>query len=164
MGPLTQAKAQLDVIAAQADLANRQAELRQRQLVAEVIKPAEAEADKVRILAQADAERIRIQAAAAASHDRVALDRMLIDQLPQIVKEAASGLAGANVNVLNGAEGLGELTAGLVAQGLTILDSVKRNLAASPTARAGADPDEDDGDGGDARALPAGSVDGEATK
>jgi uncharacterized membrane protein YqiK len=164
VGPLTQAKAQRDVISAQAELANEQAELRQRQLVAEVIRPAEAEADKVRILAQADAERIRIQAAAAASHDRVALDRMLIDQLPQIVKEAASGLAGANVNVLNGAEGLGELTAGLVAQGLTILDSVKRNLAASPTARAGADPDEDDGDGGDARALPAGSVDGEATK
>src|SRR5262245_44717641 len=164
VGPLTQAKAQLDVIAAQANLANRQAELRQRQLVAEVVRPAEAEADKVRILAQADAERIRIQAAAAASHDRVALDRMLIDQLPQIVKEAANGLAGANVNVLNGAEGLGELTAGLVAQGLTILDSVKRNLAASPTARAGADPDADDGDGGEPPALPSGSVDGEAAR
>jgi flotillin len=164
VGPLTQAKAQLDVIAAQADLANRQAELRQRQLVAEVIKPAEAEADKVRILAQADAERIRIQAAAAASNDRVALDRMLIDQLPQIVKEAANGLAGANVNVLNGAEGLGELTAGLVAQGLTILDSVKRNLAALPTARADADPDSGEGDNGEARALPGGSVDGEAAR
>ena len=151
VGPLTQAKAQLDVIAAQAELAHQQAELRQRQLVAEVIKPAEAEA-----------ERIRIQAAAAASHDRVALDRMLIDQLPQIVKEAASGLAGANVNVLNGAEGLGELTAGLVAQGLTILDSVKRNLAASPAVRSGVDPDADDGDGGETPALPGGSVDGEA--
>src|SRR5262250_556526 len=149
VGPLTQAKAQLDVIAAQANLANRQAELRQRQLVAEVVRPAEAEADKVRILAQADAERIRIQAAAAASHDRVALDRMLIDQLPQIVKEAASGLAGANVNVLNGAEGLSELTAGLVAQGMTILDSVKKNLAGSSTVRTGADPDSGDGDGGE---------------
>src|SRR6266436_9591347 len=41
MGPLTQAKAQLDVIAAQTELAHQQAELRQRQLVAEVIKPAE---------------------------------------------------------------------------------------------------------------------------
>jgi len=87
---------------------------------------------------------------------------MLIDQLPQIVKEAASGLAGANVNVLNGAEGLGELTAGLVAQGLTILDSVKRNLAASPAVRSGVDPDADDGDGGETPALPGGSVDGEA--
>jgi flotillin len=163
-GPLTQAQAQMGVIGAQAELANRQAELRQRQLVAEVIRPAEAEADKVRILAQADAEQMRVLAAAAASHDRVALDRMLIDQLPQIVREAASGLAGANVNVLNGAEGLGELTAGLVAQGLTILDSVKRNLAASPTVRVGADPDADDGDGGEGRALPGGSVDGEAAR
>ena len=157
MGPLTQAKAQRDVLTAQTELAHQQAELRQRQLVAEVIKPAEAEADKIRILAQADAERMRIQAAAAASHDRVALDRMLIDQLPLIVKEAASGLAGANVNVLNGAEGLGELTAGLVAQGLTILDSVKHNLAKSSTVRSGSGAGEDDGDD-DPRALPGGTA------
>jgi flotillin len=134
VGPLTQAQAQMEVIAAQAELARQQAELRERQLVAEVVKPAEAEAEKVRILAKADAERMRILAEAAASNDRVALDRMLIDQLPQIVKEAAGGLSGANVNVLNGAEGLSELAAGLVAQGLTILDSVKKNLAQEHTA------------------------------
>jgi flotillin len=163
VGPLMQAQAQRGVIDAQSDLANRQAELRQRQLVAEVIKPAEAEADRVRIIAQAEAERMRIQAAAAASHNRVALDRLLIDQLPQIVKEAANGLAGANLNVLNGAEGLGELTAGLVAQGLTILDSVKRNLAASPTASgAVADDGDDSGDETGTRALSAGSADGES--
>ena len=139
--------------------------MRQRQLVAEVVRPAEAEADKVRILAQADAERIRILAAAAASNDRVALDRMLIDQLPQIVKEAAGGLAGANVNVLNGAEGLGELTAGLVAQGLTILDSVKRNLAASPTVGSGAcDGEDDDSDAAAPRALSSGSPDGNSMR
>src|SRR5262249_56809459 len=80
------------------------------------------------------------------------------------VKEAGSGRAGHSVSVLNGAEGRGDLTAGLVAQGLTILDSVKRNLAASPTARAGADPDADDGDGGEPPALPSGSVDGEAAR
>ena len=94
----------------------------------------------MRIIAKADAERMRIQAEAAASHDRVALDRMLIDQLPLIVKEAAGGLAGANVNVLNGAEGLSELAAGLVGQGLTILDSIKRNLATSPESAAGGSP------------------------
>src|SRR5690349_17508917 len=169
VGPLTQAQAQMGVIAAQAELAQRQSELRQRQLVAEVIKPAEAEADKVRILAQADAERIQIQAAAAASHDRVALDRMLIDQLPQIVKEAAGGLAGANVNVLNGAEGLGELTAGLVAQGLTILDSVKKNLAGSSAVRPGFGSGEDDSDDDALRALPGspaetGSADGQPAR
>ncbi len=127
-GPLTQAQAQMEVIAAQADLAQRQSELRERQLVAEIVKPAQAEAERVRTIAQAEAERMRIQAEAAASHNRVALDRLLIDQLPQIVKEAAGGLAGANINVINGAEGLSELAAGLVAQGLTIMESVKKNL------------------------------------
>jgi uncharacterized membrane protein YqiK len=130
-GPLSQAQAQREVIAAQTELAVREAELRQQQLVAEVVRPAEADAQRVRILAQAEAERMKIQAEAAASYDRVALDRMLIDQLPQIVREAASGLAGANVNILNGADGLGEIAAGLVGQGLTILDSVKKNLVAS---------------------------------
>ncbi|NUR82933.1 MAG: flotillin, partial [Nonomuraea sp.] len=127
-GPLAQAHAQQEVLAAQTELAQRQAKLRQQQLVAEIVKPAEAEAERVRVLAAAEAQRMKIQAEAAASYDRVALDRMLIDQLPQIVKEAAGGLAGANVNVLNGADGLGEIAAGLVSQGLTILDSVRQNL------------------------------------
>ncbi|MER7795617.1 SPFH domain-containing protein [Streptomyces sp. NPDC097640] len=127
-GPLADAHAQQEVLAARTELAQRAADLRQQQLVAEIVKPAEAEAERIRVLALAEAERMRIQAEAAASHGRVALDRMLIDQLPQIVKEAANGLSGANVNVLNGADGLGEIAAGLVGQGLTILDSVRRSL------------------------------------
>jgi flotillin len=144
-GPLAQAKAQMEVLTAQAELAKRQAELRERQLVGEVIKPAEAEAEKVQILAKADAQRVTLQAEAAASHNRVALDRMLIEQLPQIVKEAAAGLAGSNLSVLNGAEGLSELAAGLVAQGITILDAVKKGL------------------NGDAVATPAGTASAAAT-
>jgi uncharacterized membrane protein YqiK len=130
-GPLAQAQAQRQVVAAQTELAQREAELRQQQLVAEVVKPAEAEAEKTRVLAVADAERIRIQAEAAASHNRVALDRMLIDQLPSIVREASAGLNGANVNILNGASGLGEMAASLVGQGLTIFDSIRSNLNTS---------------------------------
>ena len=132
-GPLAAAHAQQEVLTAQTELAQRAAELRQQQLVAEVVRPAEAEAERIRVLALAEAERMKIQAEAAASNDRVALDRMLIDQLPLIVKEAAGGLTGANVNVLNGADGLGEIAAGLVGQGLTILDSVRKNLGSSRT-------------------------------
>ncbi|MEY9873260.1 flotillin [Streptacidiphilus sp. MAP12-33] len=132
-GPLAAAHAQQEVLTAQTELAQRAAELRQQQLVAEIVKPAEAEAERIRVLALAEAAKMKIQAEAAASHDRVALDRMLIDQLPQIVKEAAGGLAGANVNVLNGADGLGEIAAGLVGQGLTILDSVRQNLGTPRT-------------------------------
>jgi flotillin len=146
-GPLAQAQAQMSVLAAQTELAHKQAELRQRQLVAEVVRPAEAEAEKVRILAQADAQRVTYQAEAAASHQRIALDRMLIDQLPQIVREAAGGLAGANVSVLNGADGLSEIAAGLVGQGLTILESVKKSLAGSaePAIMGSAEPAAEDG-------------------
>jgi flotillin len=131
-GPLAQAGAQRAVIAAQAELAQHQAELRQQQLVSEVIRPAEAEAQKVKILAIADAERTRIAAEAAASNNRVALDQLLINQLPQIVKEAAAGLNGAQVTVLNGADGLGEIAAGLVSQGLTILESVRKGVGVPP--------------------------------
>jgi flotillin len=131
-GPLAQAEAQQAVIATQAKLAQQRAELRQQELVSEVIRPAEAEAQKVKILAIADAERTRIAAEAAASNNRVALDQLLIAQLPQIVKEAAAGLAGANVTVLNGADGLGEIAAGLVSQGLTILESVRKGVGAGP--------------------------------
>jgi flotillin len=131
-GPLAQAGAQRAVIAAQAELAQHQAQLRQQQLVSEVIRPAEAEAEKVKILAIADAERTRIAAEAAASNNRVALDQLLIAQLPQIVREAAVGLAGANVSILNGADGLGEIAAGLVSQGLTILESVRKGVGVPP--------------------------------
>ncbi len=157
-GPLAQAQAQMGVLAAQTELAHRQAELRQSQLVSEVVKPAEAEAEKVRILAEAEAARITMQAKAAASNDRVALDRMLIDQLPQIVKEAAGGLAAANVSVLNGADGLSEIAAGLVGQGLTILESVKHSLSGSANREVVSFPEpSSDANGQQQAELPAGS-------
>jgi uncharacterized membrane protein YqiK len=131
-GPLAAARAQREVLAARTELAQREAELRQQQLVAEVVKPAEAEAERVRLLANAEAERMRVQAEAAASHNRVALDRMLIDQLPMIVREAAGGLNGANVNILNGADGISELAASLVGQGITIFESLRKNVGAAP--------------------------------
>ena len=127
-GPLAQAKAQQEVIDEQTRLAQRQAELRQQQLVSEIVKPAEAEAERVRILAKADAERTQILAAAAASSNRVALDQQLIAQLPLIVEKAAGGLANANVTLLNGSDGLSEVVSGLVGQGLAIFDTLRANV------------------------------------
>jgi flotillin len=124
-GPLAEAEAQREVLAMRTELAQRAAELRQQELLAEVVKPAEAEAERVRILAVADAEKMKILAEAAASHGRVALDKALIDQLPDIVEKAARGLANANVTVLNGAEGLTEVASGLVAQGRAIFDALR---------------------------------------
>jgi flotillin len=127
-GPLAQAQAQREVTTARTELAEREAELRQQQLRAEVVKPADAEAERIRILAEAEAQKTKIQAEAAAAHNGIALDQMLIDQLPQIVKEAAQGLRGANINMLNGTDGLGDIASGLVSQGMSILDSVKKGL------------------------------------
>ena len=129
-GPLAQAEAQREVIDAQTDLARRQADLRQQQLAAEVVRPAQAEAERITILAKADAQRTEIQAAAAASNNRVALDQLLIAQLPQIVEKAAAGLATANVTVLNGSDGLSEIVSGLVGQGLAIFDSIRGTMGA----------------------------------
>jgi regulator of protease activity HflC (stomatin/prohibitin superfamily) len=132
-GPLAAAEAQQQVTEAQAQLAQKQAELRQAQLVSEVIKPAEAEAERVRILAKADAERTEIQAAAAASNNRVSLDQLLIQQLPQIVEKAAGGLASAQVTVLNGSDGLSQVVSGLVGQGLAIFETIRGNLGGADT-------------------------------
>jgi uncharacterized membrane protein YqiK len=127
-GPLSAAQAQQDVLVEQAKVAERNAELRKAQLVAEVVKPAEAEAERIRTLAQAEADRTRMSAEAAASADRIALDQRIIEQLPQMIAAAASGLQNANVTVLNGAEGLNGTVASMAAQGLTILDTLTAGL------------------------------------
>jgi flotillin len=130
-GPLAHAVAQQQVIDAQTALAQQQAELARQTLVSTVIRPAEADAQRVTILAAADAERTKILAEAAQSHNRVALDQQLIAQLPLIVEKAAQGLAGAHLTVLNGSEGVTEVVSSLVGQGLAILDSIKQGVAGS---------------------------------
>ena len=41
------------------------------------------------------------------------------------MQAAASGIAGSNLTVLNGAQGVNELLAGLVGQGLSILELLR---------------------------------------
>ncbi len=137
-GPLAMAQAQQDVIREQTALAQRQAELRQQQLVSEVIKPALADAEKTQILAQADARATEVRAAAAASSNRVTLDQALIQQLPSIVEKAAQGLSGSNLTVLNGSEGLTDMVASLVSQGVAVYKSVRDNIQESAETEKGA--------------------------
>ncbi len=125
-GPLTQAEAQKAVVEAQTLLARQNAVLTEQLLLADVIKPAEAEASKTVAIAKADAEKTKLQAEAMAAANSVTLDQQLISQLPQIVKEAATGLQGANLTVLNGADGMGEMITGLVTQAMVVLDVMKK--------------------------------------
>jgi flotillin len=127
-GPLAAAQAQQAVLAEQAKVAERNAALREAQLQAEVIKPAEAEAERVRIAAEAQAAATRLAAEAAATSNRIALDQAVIAQLPELVRAAAQGLQGANLTVLNGADGLNDTVASLAAQGATILRTVMGGL------------------------------------
>ncbi|WP_228001518.1 SPFH domain-containing protein [Nocardia australiensis] len=136
-GPLAQAKALQEVLTAKSEQARKEAELREQQLQAEVVKPALAEAERVRILAVAEADRTRIQAEAAASNNRIALDQLLIEQLPEIVKQASTGLANANLTVLNGPDGVGELVNGMVGQGLTVFNSLQKALSSNDEENAG---------------------------
>lgn len=127
-GPLAQAQAQQEVLSEQAKVATATAELRRQQLVAEVIRPAEAEAERVRTIASAQADATRLQAEATSTNGAVVLQRMLVEKMPEILAAAAGELRQANVTVLNGAEGLGELVAGLAAQAGSILGIVREGF------------------------------------
>jgi len=125
-GPLAQAQAQQAVLAEQAKVATATAELRRQQLVAEVLRPAEAEAEKVRTLAKAEADATRFQAEATATRGGVVMERMLVEKMPEIVAAAAGELRHANVTVLNGSQGLADLVAGLATQAGSILEVLRR--------------------------------------
>ena len=129
-GPLAQAQASQQVIAEQTALAQRQAELAAQRLEAEVRRPADAEAYRKRTLAEAEADAFQARAAALrqGNQELIAADR-LMENLPAIVEAAARGLAGANLTVLNGTEGVSEVVAGLVGQGMSIFELLKKAAA-----------------------------------
>jgi uncharacterized membrane protein YqiK len=127
-GPLAAAQAQQAVLAEQALVAQKRAELRQAELIAEVVKPAEAEAERIKTLARAEADATKLSAEAAAAQDRIALDQLVIQQLPEMIRAAAQGLKGANLTVLDGAEGLNSVVASLAAQGMALLESVRNGV------------------------------------
>jgi len=120
------------VLAERAIVAQRNAELRQAELIAEVVKPAEAEAERIRALARAQADATKLSAEAAAAQDRIALDQAVIAQLPEMLRAAAQGLQGANVTVLDGAEGLNSVVASLAAQGMAVLETLRTGLRPQP--------------------------------
>jgi flotillin len=127
-GPLAFARAQQEVLVERSVVAQKNAELRQAELIAEVVRPAEAEAERIRTLAKAQADATKLSAEAAAAQDRIALDQLVIQQLPDMLRAAAAGLQGANVTVLDGAEGLNSVVASLAAQGMTLLETVRSGV------------------------------------
>jgi uncharacterized membrane protein YqiK len=148
-GPLAAAKASQDVIAEQTLLAQRQAELAAQRLEAEVRRPADAEAYRQRTLAEAQRDQAKFTADGAAYAERTTAEAQadankaratslrdgnqeliaaarIIESLPAIVQAAARGIAGSNLTILNGTEGVNEVLVGLVGQGMSILDTLKK--------------------------------------
>ncbi|GAA5612688.1 flotillin family protein [Streptomyces platensis] len=148
-GPLSQARASQEVIEEQTALAQRQASLAAQRLEAEVRRPADAEAYRLRTLAEAQRDQVRFEADARAYTERtvaqaradantalavslregnqelIAANRT-VENLPALAASAAQGLSGARLTVLNGSDGVNELVSGIVGQALTILDSLKQ--------------------------------------
>ena len=136
-GPLAAAKAQQSVLVERSLVAQKNAELRQAELVAEVVRPAQAEAERIVTLARAQADATKLSAEAAAAQDRIALDQLVIQQLPELLRAAAQGLQGANITVLDGAEGLNSVVASLAAQGMALLDAVRKGMGTVPATEPG---------------------------
>jgi hypothetical protein len=69
-----------------------------------------------------------MSAEASAAEGRIALEQAVINQLPELVAAAAEGLKGANLTVLDGANGLNEAVASIASQGAVVLRAVLGNL------------------------------------
>lgn len=59
----------------------------------------------------------------------------LIDILPSLVEAASRGIAGSNLTVLNGTDGVNQTVAGLGGEGLSIYDTLRKSLVVPPSAR-----------------------------
>ncbi|MGX1850787.1 SPFH domain-containing protein [Streptomyces sp. NBC_01456] len=147
-GPLSQARASQEVIEEQTALAQRQASLAAQRLEAEVRRPADAEAYRLRTLAEAGRDQVRFEADAHAYSERavaqaradantalaaslrdgnqelIAANRT-VENLPTLARAAAEGISGSRLTVLNGTDGMNEIVSGIVGQGMAILDSLK---------------------------------------
>jgi len=210
-GPLAQARASQEVIEQQTALAERTAQLTEKQLESEVRRPADAEAYKQRTLAEANRDSVKLQteaeafkqrALAEANRDTTKLNteaeanrrraiaeaeadaakvqalaaseahkaqadgesyaqrqiataeadainaradaltdgnqaliaaNKLIDILPALVEAASRGIAGANLTVLNGTDGVNQAVSGLVGQGLSIYETLRKSLVSTAT-------------------------------
>lgn len=104
---------------------------------------ANAHAERATAEGEADANRARAASLREGNQELIAASK-LIDALPSLVEAAARGIADSNLTILNGTQGVNEVVTGIVGQGLSILDVLKRSTAAAaaeaadPTPRAAA--------------------------
>jgi flotillin len=94
---------------------------------------ADAEAYTQRAVASAEAEAINVRADALTDGNQALIAaNKLIEMLPQLVEAAAKSIAGSNLTVLNGTEGVNQAVAGIVGQGLSIYETLRGALVNPP--------------------------------
>src|SRR5580692_8397590 len=123
-GPLAEARASQEVIEQQTALAQRRVDLAAQRLEAEVRRPAYAE--RTRAEAQAAANEAQAASLANGNQELIAANR-IVEVLPALSASAAQGIAGSNLTILNGTEGVSQVVAGMVGQGLAILDTLRKS-------------------------------------
>lgn len=88
-------------------------------------------AQRTTATAEADAINARADALGGQNQALIAANK-LVDLLPALVEAAAQGIAGSNLTVLNGSAGVNELVAGIVGQGMSIYETLRRSIAPLP--------------------------------
>ena len=105
-GPIAESSALLELTRKQKELARERAELKEIELIAEVIKPAEADAQRRVIEAKAQTEAQAMYNETLAANERIGLESKMVDIMPEVAGRIATALAGSNITMFNGAEGL----------------------------------------------------------
>jgi uncharacterized membrane protein YqiK len=95
---------------------------------AKIQADAAAYAERATAAAEADANRSRAASLADGNQELIAASR-IVEALPSMVTAAAQGIADSNLTILNGTEGVSQVVAGLVGQGLSILDTLRKSTA-----------------------------------
>jgi flotillin len=109
---------------------------------AKVQADAAAYAERATAEAEADANKARADSLASGNQELIAANR-IVEALPELVTAAAQGIAASNLTILNGTEGVSEVVTGLVGQGMSILDTLRRSTVVPKSV-----PASDDGNGG----------------
>jgi flotillin len=130
---------------------------------ARVRADATAHAERATAEGEADANKARAASLREGNQELIAASR-IIEQLPQLVDAASRGIAGSNLTVLNGASGVSEMVAGLVSQGLAVLDLLRTSTAAAAGQAAAAGPATASGPAAGKDHVPAPVIDGKAAK
>ena len=124
-GPIAESSALLELTRKQKELARERADLKEIELIAEVIKPAEADAQRRVIEAKAQTEAQAMYNETLAANERIGLESKMVDIMPEVAGRIATALAGSNITMFNGAEGLTNIVTEVAGTASHVVNALK---------------------------------------